>query len=224
MLHAVFHNKGSIWRRYIGHRDGSDGNVYAEDEITSVFLGTQQFLDTAQIWKIWHSVIGNDIAPLNESQPPASCKIDLWPRRGIEPDAFITFHWPNNIKRHLLIEFKWDAGESGDNQLKRQWEDFLTSEERLNTFHLFIAKDTSPGLMRLKECPILPLTWLQIRSALKSVAHDDKLALYCNLMDKFFEKIQIYPFTGFSNLPESPILPQYSYALFNAAITKGTKA
>jgi len=204
MLHAIYHNKGKLWQRYVGHRDGLEGNVHAEDEITSAFLGTQVFLDTVHVWKLWQAIVGDEITPPNETLPPASCAIKLWPKKSrIEPDALITFAWPNDVIRHLLIEFKWDAGESGDNQLIRQWDEFLTADERNNSWHLFIAKDISPALPYCNKWRIRPITWLHVRSALCSIPRDGKLAVYCDLMDKFFLKIKIYPFKGFRHLPES---------------------
>ena len=58
MLHAIYHNKGALWKRYIGHRDQREGNVYAEDEVTSAFLGTQDFLDVNDVWQIWRVIFG----------------------------------------------------------------------------------------------------------------------------------------------------------------------
>lgn len=207
MLHAIYHNKGQLWKRYIGQRDGLEGNVHAEDEITSAFLGTQEFLDPEHVWRLWQAIVGEKIIPPNAEHSPVSFAIKLWPRRGIEPDAMITFVWSNCAERHLMIEFKWDAGESGDGQLEKQWKEFLSDNERENALHLFIAKDIGPALPYLNQWRMCPITWLHVRSALMSIPRDGKLATYCDLMDRFLEKIQIYPFNGFCRLPEAPDLP-----------------
>lgn len=213
MLHAIYHNKGSLWRRYIGHRDEREGNVYAEDEITSAFLGTQNFLEVNDIWQIWEVIIGESLYPPDVQYPPERFEIALWPRRKIEPDALITFFWPNNEKLHLLIEFKWDAGESGTNQLEKQWKEFLTKDERDNAWHLFISKDISAAVPYIHKWRLIPITWLQVRSALQKVntkketIGNGNLVKYCNLMEKFMKKIQIFPFGGFNRLEDFPELP-----------------
>ena len=204
MLHAVYHNKGNLYKRYIRERDGLEGNVYAEDEITSIFLGTQEFLETAYVWQIWRAIVGEEINPPNQFQPPESATIQLWPRRGIEPDAMITFCWPNKVERLLLVEFKWDAPESGVGQLQKQWTEFLTDKERQNALHLFIAKDTSPARTHLDQWNIYPITWLQVRSRLQTCQRVGKLETFCKLMDHFFHKIGIHPFCGFSGMQASP--------------------
>lgn len=209
MLHAIYHNKGNLWKRYLGHRDELERNVFAEDEITSAFLGTQNFLNPKDVWQIWQTIVGADLSPQNVTSPPEFVDIQLWPRREIEPDALISFNWSNGIKGYLLIEFKWDAGESGENQLEKQWSKFLNKDERENAWHLYISKDISAAVPHLNQWRIRPITWLQVRSALKKVRDSEKimqegtLLKYCDLMDRFMEKIQIFPFNGFCNLPES---------------------
>ena len=213
MLHAIYHNKGSLWRRYIGHRDERDGNVYAEDEITSAFLGTQNFLGVNDVWRIWEVIIGKDLYPSNIKFSPERFEIKLWPRIQIEPDALITFFWPNNVKILLLIEFKWNAKLSSPNQLEKQWKEFLTKDERENAWHLFISKDISAAVPYIDKWRIIPITWLQVKSALKKVSpkketmSNGNLVKYCNLMVKFMDKIQIRTFGGFNHLTDIPVLP-----------------
>lgn len=204
MLHAVYHNKGNLYKRYIRERDGFEGNVYAEDEITSIFLGTQEFLETEYVWQIWRAIVGDEISPPNQPQIPESVVIQFWPRRGNEPDAMITFGWPNKVERHLLIEFKWDAPESGVGQLQKQWMEFLTEKERENALHLFIAKNTGPAYSYLDQWNMRPITWLQVRSRLQMCKREGKLETYCRLIDCFFRKIGVHRFSGFSGIKELP--------------------
>lgn len=217
MLHAVYHNKGALWKRYIGDRDGSEGNVHAEDEITSTFLGTQVFLETEHVWQIWLAIVGKELFPLNVEQQPESVSIKLWPRRGIEPDAMLTFAWPSGETRHLLMEFKWNSGESGDGQLEKQWDEFLNPDERDNALHLFISKDVGPALTHLGQWPIYPITWHELRSKLQMLPREGKLQTYCDLIDHFLEKIGIHPFSGFSGIPTSPSSNKFTGRIFFAA-------
>lgn len=150
MLHAFARNKSRAYQRYLGIRDASEPRVSSEDEITSIIFGPLDFLPASDNWKLWRLVLQNHASRdmsgalppdyFSDSFSPNACTLEFWPRKDkIEPDLLIKFSDGQGSLRSLLIELKWDAGISGDDQLEKQWLDYQTGEHAFS-LHVFIAK------------------------------------------------------------------------------------
>jgi hypothetical protein len=119
----------------------------------------------------------------------------------------IEFSWEDkNVKPLvLLIELKWKAPLSGEDQLQRQWQEFLSEQERKNALHLFIAPETSAGAAarddRVWQGRLVLLPWMEIKTTLKKLMTEgSSLARWAGLVNEFLEKIGIQGFNGFSRL------------------------
>jgi len=233
MLHATDKGKSKLFERYLGKRDADSDKrkVHEEDEITSNVLGPLDFLAAAEAHRFWQRILataGHAGFLLNE--PPERIVFDLWPRRkasdtgqSIEPDAFVRMHWPENRSRILLIELKWRAPLSRDDQLHRQWLNYLDDVEREQALHLFIAPEVSAGAQAPHNiqaggnvwqnqqggsCLVL-LSWLHIRSVLSELTKDDSpLGRWARLSDQFLNKLQIRKFGGFRHLNVNVKIPE----------------
>jgi hypothetical protein len=113
------------------------------------------------------------------------------------------------MRRILLIEFKWRAPLSGENQLHRQWREYLTEDERENALHLFIAPEISSGMSAQQSKDVwgdrlVLITWMQIRRILQVVSNENNTGLgrWAIVADKFLERIGISSFSGFNYLGE----------------------
>jgi len=222
MLHAINQKKSSHYKRYLGHRDSNDGRVCEEDEITSTIIGPMDFMSSDEIHRFWSALFQlksrPDVFGELSVQPPNSIEVKLWPsrqvnygRERVEPDATIEFIWPDNTRILLLIEFKWRANLSGEDQLHRQWNHYLTEEEQAYTFHLFIAPVVTEGISaRNSELGdiwghrLILITWETFRRALNTIKNNDKatttLGRWSTVADSFLQKIGIKKFVGFGNL------------------------
>lgn len=232
MLHAVAKCKPSIFRRYhLGKRDKDELKLNAEDEITSIILGPLEFLAVSDHYRLWRCVLKEvGRAEFLPEASPLNVTLELWPRRVIantnkciEPDAIVHMTWPNNDSRILLIELKWHAPLSGDDQLHRQWMQYLTAEERGQAMHLFIAPDISAGIQApaneeaggnvwLQGDRLVPISWLHIRAILDKFTNERlPLNRWAQLTNKFLEAVGIRRFTGFKylNTNLNLSLPQY---------------
>lgn len=215
MLHAVFKNKTRYYRRYLGERDGE--RVHEEDEITSTTLGALDFLPIADCFQFWKDLIftaGKQYVGFFPNSEIKNIDSQLWLRRGnIEPDGFIKLEFQNGECRYLLLELKWRAPLSGDNQLKKQWQDFLSNDEKPSTLHLFIAPEISAGLEAdddniwgggdAKRLLLLP--WVNIRNLFaiqnnKYCHPSTPLGRWSSQVDTFLEKINIRRFRGFTTV------------------------
>ena len=230
MLHAIEKGKTKYFRRYLGHRDGEERNVHEEDEITSTVLGPLDFLAPSDIHDFWRRVL--ETAGYSEFLPqehPVSARIELWPRRYfdnnnsfIEPDTIVRFRWSDGKSRLLLVEMKWRAKLSGEDQLHQQWLHFLSEEERSQALHLFIAPELSAGakapnnedaggdvwskMAGISRLVLVP--WLHIRSVFSALGQESSpLGRWAQVADKFLEKVQIKKFKGFHNLTSNISLP-----------------
>ena len=144
--------------------------------------------------------------------------------------------WPNNVSRILLIELKWHAPLSGDDQLHRQWMQFLNDDERKQALHLFIAPEISMAIQAptneaaggnvwLQGDRLVPISWLHIRAILDKLTNENlPLNRWAQLTNKFLEAVGIRKFTGFGylntnlnfslpkHLPENIFWSQFSLA------------
>lgn len=148
MLHAIEKSKTRISRRYLGYRDGIELRVSEEDEITSTVLGPLDFLTAAENHRFWQRLLAS-VKHANFLPPsqPSNVEFGFWERRiandasgTIEPDAIVRMCWPDGSTRTLLIELKWRAPLSGEDQLHRQWLQYLTEMERQTALHLLLPQ------------------------------------------------------------------------------------
>lgn len=154
MLHAFSGKKSQLYKRYLGHREAGEKRVCEEDEITALIMGPLDFLPACAAGAFWKAVIEKEAAYAElpfPAGPPRQASMHFWPRQKIEPDLLVELTWPDGERRILLIEFKWNAPLSGQNQLQRQWTEYLTCEQRRIAYHLFIAPDLSEGFNALGQ-------------------------------------------------------------------------
>ena len=238
MLHATFAGgKSNRYRAYQGYRDDLAPRVHEEDEITSIVLGPLDFLPAASVQTFWLTVF--EICGLGEQDlipqaPPNRSTVKFWDSRladqggvRIEPDGRVDLFWDNSgdvaIRKILLIEVKWRAQLSGTNQLHRQWQDYLTDDERPHAVHLFIGIETSAGL-EAKSSPLgdvwngklVLITWREIRAALALLAlRADALGRWALRADHFLKKVGIRRFLGFSDLSVGTVVaPVEHHSIF----------
>lgn len=212
MLHAMGQRKTSLYRRYIGRRNQEDGRVSMEDEITSTLLGPLAFLPKRDSAYFWYHLLKSGCKRTIADTPPESADIQLWPRRhGIEPDMHVVLNWPDGHAHTLLIELKWTAPLSGDDQLYRQWQEYLTDSERESATHLFIGKECSCAHAAkawddVWDGALVTQTWNQVLSFVhqqrQSADMPDSLACWSDLVAITLDKMGIQPFCGFSELPQ----------------------
>lgn len=229
MLHATEKNKGKLYTRYLGSRDGRESKVHEEDEITSIVLGPLDFLTPEELGRFWRSVLATTShAEFLPDSAPDRTKIDFWERRAardtgnpIEPDVVVRMRWPNGATRVLLIELKWRAPLSGTDQLHRQWQCYLDEVERQQALHLFIAPELSEGAHAPDNVSaggdvwetkgknrLVLLSWLHIRGILGELAVEpSSLGRWSRLADQFLEKLKIKKFSGFSCITSEMPIP-----------------
>ncbi len=229
MLHATAKNKSKLFMRYLGERDGGDTKVCEEDEITSIVLGPLDFLSPADGHRFWQRVLESaGYAKFLPADSPLKISVATWPRdkatdngNSIEPDVVITMQWAEGVSRTLLIELKWRAPLSGDNQLHRQWLHYLDEATRTHALHLFIAENVSAGVQALSNdkaggdvwqteegSRLVLLPWLRIRTIFDEFAKEDSaLGRWAKLADRFLECIKIHKFSGFDHFPDGLSLP-----------------
>lgn len=221
MLHATYAaGKSNRYKVYMGYRDTQNPHVHEEDEITSTILGPLDFLPAEAVHQFWQTVfMVAGYEALLPPEPPNRSSVMFWPTRRaregglrVEPDGRVDLFWDSgNIteRRILLIEVKWRAPLSGDDQLHRQWCDYLTDEEKPEALHLFIGIETTAGKVAQASSRgdvwkdrLILISWLQVRAALSELRDsDDQLGRWSKLADHFLEKVGIRRFLGFADLP-----------------------
>jgi hypothetical protein len=235
MLHAVEKRKTKYFERYAGIRDGREKRVCEEDEIVSTIFGPLEFVDAASVFNFWTDVI--QLERESTEFPvtlPVRCQFALWPRNNkVEPDAHFTFLWADNKRFDVLVEFKWRARLVPEDELHRQWQNYLTDDVRGNCWHVFIARDISAGLVAkgLEEVNgikigkvwqignddrLILISWAQIRDTLTRYRNrSDGLARWAVLIGHFLEEIGIVRFKGFADasraLPKGSVLHRSFY-------------
>lgn len=221
MLHAFARNKSRAYQRYLGVREASEPRVSSEDEIASIIFGPLDFLPASDNWKLWKLVLqshaskemSGELPPdyFSDSFLPSACTFAFWPRKDkIEPDILVKFLDGQGGVRTLLIELKWDAGLSGDNQLEKQWLDYQ-SGDHANTLHVFIAKRmgspldrkiwASPGPNGMPGSRLRRVRWHEFKHEIVKLAGlpgtSDSLKRWCALVSGFLRQVGIRPFIGF---------------------------
>lgn len=222
MLHAINQNKSHIYERYLGHRDKEERQIAEEDEITALLLGPLALILPASSALFWHELLKCLKAPGLPDERPISCVMDFWPRRrieqnprrSIEPDIMIKLQWEDNLERTLVVELKWNASLSED-QLQRQWAEYLNDQERKNGWHLFIGKEISKAhsaknINDIWGGRIFLCGWTNILNSLESMKRQEEfnaLFPWADQVSGALNKLGFHPFSGFENLP---ILPHYN--------------
>ena len=211
MLHAFCHKKSGLYKRYLGHREQGEKRVCEEDEITALIMGPLDYLSAEATGMFWRALIergGLDIPVLFPTGPVNRAQMHFWPRRGIEPDLLVELHWPTGERRLLLVEFKWKAPLSGDDQLHRQWREFLTPDERKDAYHFFIAPEISAGLNAMGDVDIwggrlILRSWITILDVLRHLdgSSINGLNKWKSQVIAFLEQLGIKRFQGFICLP-----------------------
>jgi len=193
--------------------------VNCEDEITSIVFGSLEFLPVSDCWVFWKALLNS---PANQGESgalprdffenefqPESCEFQFWRKfSGIEPDLWIQFIGTNKDERNLLVEIKWDAPLSGENQLERQWEEY--SEDRSKSLHVFIAKNLREFPTNKKiwmndgdkeSCRLRGVRWHSLRQEINKISKYypgmEKLKRWSNLVDGFLGLVGINTFVGF---------------------------
>lgn len=224
MLHAFSHKKSRLYRRYLGHRDETtELRVAEEDEMTSTLMGPLAFLSPAAIAAFWDALIG--LRHPEHAFPtgaPTAAEMFFWPRSGrIEPDLVVELAW-GSYTRILLVEFKWRAPLSGQDQLHDQWERYLSAEERGRALHLFIGLDTSEATNALNRRDVwngklLMRSWFDILTAVANIRTGPGLELqrWSEQVRRCLKLLAIEPFSGFEALAR-PQLPASSAPVFFA--------
>lgn len=231
MLHATFKGKGKLYTRYLGHRDGEERKVHEEDEITSTVLGPLDFMAPADAHRFWRRVLVTaGHAEFLPNEPPERVDFRFWHRYEatskssfIEPDMVVRMHWSGGHYRILLIELKWRAPLSGDDQLHRQWQYCLAGTEHAQALHLFIAPEVSAGAQAPYNdkaggdvwkngdggSRLVLLPWLHIRSVLGEMEEEHSpLGRWAKVANRFLKKLQIRKFRGFDGFKADIQFPE----------------
>ncbi|OGB52266.1 MAG: hypothetical protein A2496_11115 [Burkholderiales bacterium RIFOXYC12_FULL_60_6] len=230
MLHALEKRKTTYYRRYLGDRDGHEKRVCEEDEITSTVFGTLEFLEVTAVFHFWAELfrLQGQSAAL-PTQSPVRYQIDFWPRNNrVEPDAHLTFFYADSKRLDILIEIKWHAPLSGEDQLSLQWMNYLGEDVRQNCWHVFIAPEISAGLVAKEskngdkwrignDDRLMLVSWAEIRDVLfECRSRLDSLARWAELTSHFLETIGIKRFNGFKKARiELPVSVNLNHWTFN---------
>lgn len=216
MLHSFCHRKSNLYRRYLGHREEGEKRVCEEDEITSLIMGPLDYLSDQARALLWKALVehGSTTERAFPSGPIRSAEMKFWPRKSIEPDLLVQLEWETGERRIILVEFKWRAPLSGDDQLHRQWSEFLTADERDVAYHLFIAPDISAGLNALGrenvwQGKLVLRSWLDVLNVLSEMdcSTDIGLSKWRFHVTDFLGRLGIERFQGFRGL-YLPVLPE----------------
>lgn len=216
MLHAINQHKTSFYKRYLGHRDAEEVRVQEEDEITSLIMSPLAFLPPQEIGIFWERLVFAESKYEIRSDPVKRAKMFFWPRRNnIEPDMLVQLEWETGEKRYLMVEFKWNASLSGEDQLQNQWCNFLSDEERSAAYHIFIAPSVSCAITARRQNDVwhgrlVLRSWLQILSILNELtisSEGEGLFLWARQVMYLLQSIKIQPFTGFDKISGMTALP-----------------
>lgn len=221
MLHAFARNKSKAYNQYLRTRNPSEQRINSEDEITSLVFGPLEFLSVLDNWKLWKAILESNATTSRSGPLPPDFIADFapilftytfWPRKNnIEPDVVLEFFNELGESRSLLIELKWNAGPSGEDQLEKQWLHFQ-GEKHASSLHLFIAKralQPSPDL-RLWSCKesgvstenrLREISWHDFKHEIVQIVPrpDTSVPLkrWCELASGFLRQLRIRPFVGF---------------------------
>ncbi|WP_375738395.1 hypothetical protein [Pseudomonas boanensis] len=208
VLHAITHNKSSLYRRYLGQRDPNERRVAEEDEITSLILGPLAFLPASAIGAFWVALLRWNQKEIELPEGAVTqAEMSFWPRKNnIEPDLRVDLSWGHET-RLLLVELKWRAPLSGEDQLQKQWNEYLSYEEQLRALHLFIAPDTAEGSKAIGRDDVwhgklMLRTWFDVLNTLNHLDESDRLLLnrWSAEVMRCLQKLGICPFRGFKGV------------------------
>lgn len=216
MLHATAQNKSPLFRRYLPLRDRGE-RVQAEDEITSTVFGPLAFLDAGACFRACSLLLQRVVrAPGLPIGAPATANVQLWPSgAAVEPDLLVSFSWPDGRRLRLLVELKWRAGLSGEDQLHRQWAALGRGAEAEDVWHLLIAHGAPRTVARILAQDrkhwnregiqrLAGLDWQQVRDVLAACKTEvAQLAEWGRLANTFLEMVGVRRFDGFQH-PELP--------------------
>jgi len=220
MLHAFSRNKSRAYRRYMGVHEMDEPRVNCEDEITSIVFGPLDFLSAADNWLFWNTLL-NCASSKSASGPlpsgffddkfsPTVCELQFWPMKDrIEPDLLVRFIDATGQERSLLVEFKWNAPLSGNDQLEKQWKRYQ-KEHQDTSLHVFIAKnlDDIQGQqhrfwMNDEACRLRGVRWHTLRQEADKLDNSSlgtgEFRRWAGQVRNFLHLIGIRPFIGFPN-------------------------
>lgn len=230
MLHAVGQKKSRIYQRYAGFKGLEEKRIPAEDEITSIIFGPLDFMADGEAFRFWQALLlscqQNAFLPRSE---PSRVVMKLWDRvktesdgRWIEPDVVVKMYWPDGQFRIILLEIKWRARLSGDDQLRRQWLGYLDDEEvRASALHLYIGfeigdvqgnllgKSGKENFWATPEGGRLNfVSWARVRGVLYQLSRESTgLGRWAELSNEFLERTKVRRFRGFEHLCGSVTAP-----------------
>jgi len=217
MLHAFSHGKSRLYRRYLGEREAGEQRVCEEDEITSLIMGPLDYLPAEAAGIFWRALIEPVLGREGHffpTGPVTHSHMRFWPRKGIEPDLLVELRWSAGERRLLLVEFKWNAPLSGDDQLHRQWLEFLTQTEREEALHVFIGPDISSGLNAVGKYNcwgerLILLSWTNVLDVLHRLkgSRTTGLERWSYHASAFLNRLDIRRFQGFIGLIAPVQLP-----------------
>ncbi|KQQ87221.1 hypothetical protein [Massilia sp. Leaf139] len=224
MLHAFDRHKSSFHIRYLGVKDELEPRVSSEDEITSLVFGPMDFLSPADNWRCWETILNHQASRKRGGLPPpdffapsftpTACTLLFWPKKDkVEPDLHIVFSDTHGTRRSLLVELKWNAPLSGDDQLEKQWERYHEGEHA-HSLHVFIAKrveelqvdETSWACLGeggAAASRLRLLSWHEFRHEIEGLGAAPDLPVplrrWCRLTSHFLLQVGIRPFVGFGD-------------------------
>lgn len=219
MLHAISRKKSRRHKAYhYNHcekvRAEGERRVSEEDEITSIIFGPLSLLRAEDSYEFWKACLCRDEKCKNKGpeDSPVSVSVEFWPKlKGVEPDLFFEYKFNNDRYLNILVELKWRSPLSGENQLKKQWEEFLTDDDRKNTIHVLIGPDISVGISAMEATTVdhqeklflWSWPWL-CNHVLSELSKDtnitDGLRNWSGLIKSFIEAVGIKQFVGFGGL------------------------
>lgn len=217
MLHSFSHGKSHLYRRYLGHRELGEKRVCEEDEITSLIMGPLDYMPPEASGSFWRALIERDVREdlVFPAGPISRVQMDFWPLRTVEPDLLVELHWQTGERRILLVEFKWNAPLSGNDQLHRQWNEYLTHAERDVAHQVFIAPEISAGLNAIGQEDIwkgrlVLRSWISVLDVLNKLdcSNDAGLKKWKFQVTSLLKKLGISRFQGFRDLSPPSLLNQ----------------
>ncbi|ADU65152.1 hypothetical protein Selin_0398 [Desulfurispirillum indicum S5] len=213
MLHAITQKKGTLYKRYLGHREDGQGKVHEEDELTAILLGPLALLPPAVSARFWCELLRARSAPGLPEGYPEKAEMVFWPSRWrdgkrIEPDLHVKLTWPGNRQYSLLVELKWRSPLSGEWQLHDQWERYLFGNERNYGWHMFIGIETSGAQTALAKRDnwagkLLPISWYQILGIIEQIQRDHnlhELHPWALQVQRALDRLNIRRFLGFRHM------------------------
>mgnify|MGYP003607212913 CR=1 FL=1 len=217
MLHSFSHGKSHLYRRYLGHREIGEKRVCEEDEITSLIMGPLDYMPPEASGSFWRALIARDVREdlVFPAGPVSRVQMAFWPLRTVEPDLLVELHWQTGERRILLVEFKWNAPLSGNDQLHRQWNEYLTHTECEVAHHVFIAPEISAGLNAIGQDDIwngrlILRSWISVLEVLNKLdcLSNAGLRKWKFQVTSLLRKLGISRFQGFGHISPPSLLKQ----------------